>query len=62
MAYKKKRSKECKILWIKKNSIAVDFMGCGFEILINKEIDQNLKTINVFYGSELGTKDFKLSI
>jgi hypothetical protein len=62
MAYKKKKSEECKILWIKKKSIAVDFKGYGFEILTDKEIDTSLKTINVFYEGELGTKDFKLYI
>jgi hypothetical protein len=62
MAYKKKKFEECKILWIKKKSIAVDFKGYGFEILTDKEISKDQKTIQVFFEGEIGTKDFKLFI
>jgi hypothetical protein len=58
MAYKKKTKVNCKILWIEKNRIAIDYQGNGYVINIDKPIDENLKFINVYYDEE--EKIFKI--
>jgi hypothetical protein len=61
VAYKRKNTEECKILWFGKGEIAVDFKGCGYIIKTNKQIDKKEKNIIVTFENE-GTKDFKLFI
>ena len=49
MAYKKYK---CKILWKDKNKVAFDFNGNGHIILLDKEIDEDIKFINVRFDKK----------
>jgi len=56
----KKEIKEenCKVIWIKQNSFAVDFKGYGisFDLDVGKKVSEYIK---IQYESEIGKSDFK---
>ena len=52
------REENCKVIWVKKSSFAVDFKGYGisFDLDVGKKVNEYIK---IQYESEIGKSDFK---
>lgn len=52
------REENCKVIWVKQNSFAVDFKGYGisFDLDVDKKVNEYIK---IQYESEIGKSDFK---
>ena len=54
----KLKEENCKVIWVKQNSFAVDFKGYGisFDLDVGKKVNEYIK---IQYESEIGKSDFK---
>ena len=52
------KEENCKVIWVKQNSFAVDFKGYGisFNLDVGKKVNEYIK---IQYESEIGKSDFK---
>jgi hypothetical protein len=53
--------KTCPILWIRNNTVALDFDGFGISIETDKAI-KDTKEIKVKYKGKIGNPDFEIKI